>query len=293
MDDYKKLTDFPVRFKLADPSDEYSPLVAGNAYPDAATPDGALTRTRPLPTVQDIKNDFLFGIPLASILTRQPLPDSVIESKILSAIADFEAYTQIPTQEIIKEHVFDFRYEDSLSFNPIPLPYKPITAIYQLGLQTSGKDLVHYPTRWCETSTPISGVIRVVPLFGIYPAGLAVQAGANGNYTYIPYIVSQKNMWPNLWKLVYGCGFRDGCLPYNIYEYIGSLAALMVLSMLSPITFPVTSTSLGIDGLSQGVSGPGPQWLEGRIQDLANRAQSLLQNIVKQYGAGFTLEVLG
>lgn len=287
------LTEKPVRFELEDPNDPFSALVAGPTWVDAALPDGALKRTRGLPSISDIKESFLFGIPLVSTLTRQKLSDNVIQEKINSAISEFESINQILVQPVIKEIVADFKYEDSLTWNPITFPYKPVTAIYELGLQTGGSELVRYPNQWMEIQSPISGMGRIVPLFGIYPSGLALTPASGNQATYVPYLVSQRSSWPNLWKIIYKAGFDDGCLPYNIYEAIGTLAAMHVLSMLGPVIFPINSTALGIDGLSQSSSNPGTSFLQIRMNDLAQKYLSLMDSIKKQFGPSFTLDALG
>jgi hypothetical protein len=287
------LTEKPVRFELEDPDDPFSPLVAGPAWVDAALADGAIKRVRGLPNIEDIKDNFLFGIPLISTLTRQKLPDAVIQEKINSAISEFETFTQILVQPVIKEIVFDFKHEDSLTWNPVTFPYKPVTAIYELSLQTGGSELVRYPNQWMEIQTPIAGLGRIVPLFGIYPSGLALTPASGNQATYVPYLVSQRNQWPNLWKVIYKAGFPDGCLPYNIYEAIGTLAAMHVLSMLGPVIFPINSTALGIDGLSQSASNPGNSFLQIRMNDLSQKYLSLMDSIKKQFAPSFTLDALG
>jgi hypothetical protein len=74
-------------------------------------------------------------------------------------------------------------------------------------------------------------------------------------------------------------GFDEGKLPKVMNEIIGMSAAIDVLSMLST-TNKSNSHSLGIDGMSQSISGQGPQVYDGRIKQLEEQRR-LLMNKVK------------
>ena len=54
---------------------------------------------------------------------------------------------------------------------------------------------------------------------------------------------------------------------------IEKMAAYMVLSTIGHLLFPYGSIGIGLDGTSQSVSTPGPQYLAGRLQQLKEQIQ--------------------
>ena len=94
----------------------------------------------------------------------------------------------------------------------------------------------------------------------------------------------QRTAWvPAYWKITYAAGYGNGQLPYVINEYVGAIAAIEVLSNLAAMFARFTSASLGIDGMSQGVSMPGPNLYALRIQELMERRKKLCSQIRAYY----------
>jgi hypothetical protein len=73
-------------------------------------------------------------------------------------------------------------------------------------------------------------------------------------------------------------GFPDNQIPGVVNELIGITAGIEVLSRVSPL-FKVNSQSISHDGLSQSVSGPGPQVYANRINDLKEKKASMLKQL--------------
>jgi len=84
-------------------------------------------------------------------------------------------------------------------------------------------------------------------------------------------------------------GFRDFLVPDFVNDLIGLTAAIEILSQLGATYAWMTGGSLGIDGLSQSSSGPGPQVFATRIGELKERQAKLMKKF-RNFG-GMSLSV--
>src|SRR6185369_13911889 len=97
-------------------------------------------------------------------------------------------------------------------------------------------------------------------------------------------ILGNRQWIPAYWKITYTSGFKDGMVPRVINELISTIAAMEILSQLAATYARVQSHSLGIDGLSQSVSTPGPAVFQVRIQELTDKRKALVGKIRAKYG---------
>jgi hypothetical protein len=74
-----------------------------------------------------------------------------------------------------------------------------------------------------------------------------------------------------------------------VNQLIGIIAAMQVLSQVAAAYAGSTSTSLGIDGMSQSVSTPGPNRYQIRIEELRAHRALLVKKIKKSYGSKFVV----
>jgi len=92
---------------------------------------------------------------------------------------------------------------------------------------------------------------------------------------------------PALWQATYTTGFKEGRIPSAVNQLLGVIAAMEILSMLAITYSRSSSASLGIDGLSQSVSTPGPALFDVRIAALGEKRKWLVSKLKRQFGLGF------
>ena len=76
------------------------------------------------------------------------------------------------------------------------------------------------------------------------------------------------NDFPGGVRVQYTAGFEENKVPIALIELIENMAAYKLLTFVGPLIFPYNSVGISIDGTSQSVSTPGPQFLAQRIKDL-------------------------
>ena len=86
---------------------------------------------------------------------------------------------------------------------------------------------------------------------------------------------------PSFYRVLVTTGFPENQIPVIVNELIGVTAAIDMLSRIG-VMFRATGTSLGQDGISQSISGPGPNIYATRIEQLQLRQQQII-NQVRQY----------
>jgi hypothetical protein len=89
--------------------------------------------------------------------------------------------------------------------------------------------------------------------------------------------------FPGAVRVKYQAGFEQDKIPAAIVELIENLAAHKLLTFIGPLIFPHTSVGVSMDGVSQSVGTPGPQFLAARIKDLADIIQTQKDTIKSYY----------
>lgn len=257
--------------------------VQGKQYIEGAA-FAAWGRVEPLLTPEQLKTRYLMGVPMV-LRIKDPttgknfiITDEMLQDYIELAVGDGEEETGtviMPTQFVEK---LPFQKQDFESFGYFQLPRRPISSIEALNVTLAdGSDVFDFPTEWIETSNLIHGQLNIIPLaFQGIEAGTGIIGGginAGGGTA-----VFFNSLWNRPWVaalfgVTYTAGWKDGMLPKIVNNLIGTIAAMRVLSQIAAAYALFTSTSLGIDGMSQSVSTPGPQRFAVRMEELkADRA---------------------
>jgi len=248
-------------------------------------------RLEPLITPAQLKDRELWGIDLVSnTKNRQTgrtdvMTDALLADLIEGAAMRTEAYLDItifPVQ-VEEKHAFDrAAYQQ---FGYMQLEKKPIASVQAIDITPSGSNEIIYtvPIEWVETGHLPYGQLYLTPLAqGV--GGSATAYSYSGNAYFIT--VGATGYWnlPGFWRVRYTTGFKDGMVPRHLNDLIGTEAAIAILSMLGATNARAQSQSLGIDGLSQSTSGPGPNIYDTRIKDLEQKKALLTKKCKAMFG---------
>lgn len=276
----------------------FDPMTSRPSFPASGTGghdiEPGFLRFGGIPTVQNVKDNYLFGIPLRSALTKQDLPDSTIQDSIIKAISEIEHSIKLFISPVtIKQERHNYAWNEFyFAFGFLTLNHRPILEVQKLEVSipssTDVENLVEWPTQWLKVYNEF-GTLQLVPLTG---SGSVLVTQVSGGASF-PVRLFNANNFPQFWAVTYRVGMEVDKIPYAIRELIEVISALNILSMLSPIIFPYNSYGISMDGLSQSVSTPGPQWFAARIQTLTDRKQELMGAIRSYYSLNYSLDVLG
>src|SRR5688572_6329697 len=275
-------------------------------YTGSKGPPGALhplnatstvfNRLEPLLTVEQLKSRHLKGIPLTLKIkdpdTKQPyrIMDEELKDYIQVAVDEAEVETGLTLMPTKHENKLPYQRQDFDSLGYLQLPRRPIASIDKLTVRLSdGGDVFTFPTAWIETANLIWGQVNIQPLAfsGVDGANYVVgQESASGTSVFF------NNLWNRPWVAAlfgveYTTGFKDGLMPRVVNDLIGIIASMRVLSMIAAAYAQSTSTSLGIDGMSQSVGTPGPERFRVRIEELKEQRKLLNKKLKKIFGTSF------
>jgi hypothetical protein len=274
-----------------------------SAWPSRASDGGAggYSRGEAFLTPERLKNEFLFGIPLKSPLTGETMSDDTLKSIIRKAAGEVELRCKVDifkTQRVMRLE-FD-RTKWAQGFGQLDLGYPNIYSVEEISIRTvesqstenpnpapeeeDGKLIYRMPLAWIDLdSMGHKGVIHTVPLQTSY-TGVGQVGSYNGAAAAILTVFQQLRFMPAFWYAKFTTGFDDNSVPGPINNLIGYRAALMILSMLGP-TQKYSSKSIGIDGASQSLGGPGNQQFALRAQDLEKQIAELELSIKSYFGS--------
>ena len=257
-------------------------------------------RLEPLLTPEQLRSRYLKGISM-TLRIKDPgtgkffqITDEELKDYIEDAVVTAEEETSLtimPTQFVEK---LPFQKQDFEAFGYWQLPRKPVASIETLTVTLAdGSTIFNFPTQWIETSNLIRGQLNIVPLAfqGLEAGGGVVGGGINaGGGTAIFFNSLWNRPWvAALFGITYTCGFASGLLPRVVNQLIGTIAAMHVLSMIAAAYAAYTSTSLGVDGLSQSVGTSGPQRYQVRMEELKAERALCVKKLKKSYGSKFVV----
>ena len=275
-----------------DPKNTVEPFPAHGSDPSDIEP--GFLRFSAMPTVQDIKDRVLFGIPLKSALTKQTLPDSVIQDAIVKAVSEIEHTLKLYISPVtIKKERHNYHWNDyQYAFGYLQLNQRPILEVQKLEVSipsaNDAENLVEWPTQWIKPFND-HGTIQLTPLSG--SGSILVTQVATG--VSFPVYLFNSQHYPQFWAVTYRCGFENDKIPAMIAGLIETIAGLNILALLGPVLFPYNSYSINIDGLGQSVSTPGPNWFAARLADLGKRKDELYDAARSFYELKWAIDVLG
>jgi hypothetical protein len=276
----------------------FDPQATRPSFPPSGT-DGhdiepGFKRYMPLPTVQDIKDNQLFGIPLQSALTKQKLSDTTIQKAIVKVISELEHELKLYISPVtIKRERHNYHWNEFYyAFGYLQLLQRPVLEVQKLEVSIPSsndpENLVEWPTQWLKTYND-HGTIQLVPMSG--SGSLVVTQVSNGASFPIRYFNADN--YPQFWAVTYRAGFENDKVPAAIVELVEICTAIKILGLIGPVLFPYNSYSINMDGLGQAVSTPGPQWFAGRLQELEKRRDELKDAVRSYYELKWAIDVLG
>lgn len=237
--------------------------------PDGNDITGKFERYKPVPEANDLKNGALFGIPLKSQLTGQEVTDPMIKKYIDSAVSEIEHELDlyITPVEFVEKH--DYRkHEFTWNYNYLQLNHPNVITVSKVELSFSNTEeqgFVDFPLEHVHIM-PQEGVMQLVPAFGTSLSGFLLSAFSGTQFHALRAI--GLNEFPGGVRVTYTSGFEENKVPAAIVELIENIAAYKLLTFVGPLLFPYNSIGISLDGVSQSVSSPGPQFMAQRIKDL-------------------------
>lgn len=265
-----------------------NPFERPKKLPGSSFPEGAFQastgvgRVEPFLTAEVLRSRFLFGIPLASPITKQKITDTDLQDYIKRAANQVEVDAKIEVQPVMKRVRLPFDpalYEKNIW---LECPYKPIQKLSRLFIASAsyantpdenaphpaGAIIYEVPNDWVDLSYASKGRIFVNPINPAFAAvGTAQQAAFSG--AGILQFIGMNGYVPAFWTIeaLFGFCTEDGKIPVIANEAIGAWAANLVLTNLFPL-FRVQGHSLGADGLSQSVTDNFQSLLQAKMQQL-------------------------
>lgn len=257
-------------------------------YPENAQ-DSEFSRLEPLIGYEEIRDRYLFGIPLVSTI-KDPItgknavmtPD-MVKDIIVSAVnmAEIDCKIDIfPVQHRTKLP-FDRNLYDAYGY--FQMPMRPITSIEKIAVTPANQqDVYIVPLEWVEMANAIRGQINIVPMTAAFIQGGFIPAGSTGGAFFLA-ILGNRAWIPAYWQIDCTSGYPNGMMPRIVNDLIGTITAQEILSQLAA-TYRNQSFSQGVDGLSQSVSTPGPQLYKVRMDELEEKRKRLTNRIKALYG---------
>ncbi len=243
----------------------------------------------PVPNIQnstvltpaDIKNNFLYGIPMTNYLG-QTMTDDNIRFHIDSATDWLERELQISIrQRYWQQERHDYVSTDYMNFGTIRLNHVPLLKVVQyLVIYPDTGQTTVFPLDWVQTDAEgLTGEIQLVP--GVGSANAFVIGMGN---SLLPMIFRCADFLPDLFKISYISGFPNNKVPSNILQVIGKKVAIDVLLQVSNSLLGqgIISQSLSIDGMSQSI-GKIPFIYMGQIQMLQKQIDAEISTLRSYY----------
>lgn len=250
--------------------------------------DADYQRTEPAITPEQVVRRFLMGVDLSSQMkdpftgkTLRWTPE-MVKDIIDGATQTAEVECGILIRPVVfkEKHPFDrFAYNSYGYFN---VRQRPVSKVLRIAVTPpNGVDVYSMPLEWVETAYLPRGQINIIPMTAAQVGGDSTgisPASSNGGSFYLT-IVQNRGWVPAYWEISYIAGYSDGMVPRIVNDLIGAITASEILSMLAVTYAKVQSHSLGIDGLSQSVSTPGPQIFVQRLEELEKKRVLLVKKI--------------
>jgi hypothetical protein len=269
---------------------DYTETKAG---PGVMVPERALDTSwkhvEPLVTPQQVRGRHLFGIPMVSAM-RDPLTnkpqvytDDLIKDTIDRAVAQLESEAHIDVFPVQRDEKAAFDRAEYQQFGYFKTRSRPVASIESLAIvPPTNEHIYEVPLQWVETSYLRWGQINLIPLGNAVAYSNVAQVGSGG--ALFLSIFGQQPWTPAFWNIRYTSGYPDGLVPKIVNELIGVIAAMEVLSQLAATYGKSSGHSLGIDGLSQSISTPGPQIFKVRMDELQLKRDKFIKKVKVYYG---------
>jgi hypothetical protein len=257
----------------------------------------AFSRYIDLPTPTSMRSTVLFGLPLRSFMTNEPLPDSTIQHYIDEAVSEVEHTLDMYIAPVTFQERHDYsRHLFFWSFGYMKVNHGPILDVSRFQLSFNNGQgapgsvpLVDIPLEFVHVQ-PQDQTLQLVPAQGVSISGLIVSIYSGlGFHAFNSQALSY---WPGAILVEYRAGFENGKVPALLAGLIENLAAYKMLSIMGPLFFPHNSVSIGIDGTSQSVGTLGPAFLKQRMDELDKIVQQQLDTAKGYYQKKFMIDFI-
>lgn len=261
----------------------------GALYPENAV-DADKSRMEPLIDPNQMESRYLWGIPLVSKMkdpvTNRPakITPEQMQDLIDGAVSTAEAECHIDISPVRRQEKQAFDRNAYESFGFFKTNHRPVATIDKVAVTpASNTDVYSLPLEWVETAYLPRGQVNIIPMTAAFIQGGFTPSGSTGGAFFMS-AMGNRSWVPAYWMIEYTSGYKDNMVPRLINDLIGAIVALEILGMLAATYAQTQSHSLGIDGLSQSVSTPGPQIFAVRMQQLEEKRGLLVKKIKKMHG---------
>jgi hypothetical protein len=263
--------------------------------PDSASTDGqgSFERYEPMLTVQQLKDRYLFGIPLVSMLPdpvtkkRAELTDEMLKDRIRIACStvELELGIFITPVEITRRLPFDRAEYRQLGF--FRLPDAPVLKVTSLKVTTADSTPVYtVPNEWVDPGQLKMGQVNIIPLMPAFIGqGGTLPSFDAGGAAWLS-ILGQSGWVPSYWQMVYIAGMEEGAIPVMVNELVGIVAAIDTLALLAA-TNRIASYGLSLDAASQNVNSGGPSVYDSAIEKLELRKKTVMGRLKAKWNRKF------
>jgi len=236
-----------------------------------------------LPTVAELKSDYLFGIPLTDP-NGNTYSDAAMARWITRAVSTIESELGICiSRTTIADEPHDYRVEEYSQYCFVQLFKVPVISVTSVVAKYAGQEIMTFPSEWIKLLEG-HGQIQLVPTTG----SLGYILLGRGSGSLLPLIAGALNNMPFLFEITYEAGFSDTAIPADIYDVIAMQACIGILNIHGDLVLApgVSSASLSFDGLSQNLStiksAQGGAYA-GRVSQYQNAMKDLLPVLKKKY----------
>jgi hypothetical protein len=260
--------------------------------PNGEDSTGQFSRYMPLPTAENLKKRALFGIPLKSQLTGETIDDETIKFYIDSAVSELEHELDlyITPVQFVEKHDYS-KHEFTWNYNYTKLQHPNVLQVQKVELSFSNQpqvQFIEFPLEMVNIMHQ-EGVLQLVPATGVALSGYAL--ATMGGAQFYALWLGGTTSFPGALRVTYTSGFEDGKVPAAIVNLIENMAAYKLLTFIGPLLFPHTSIGISIDGTSQSVGTPGPQFLAQRIKDLEGIIEKAKDAIKTYYQRRYQIDM--
>ena len=200
-------------------------------------------------SVDDLKQFYLFGLPLIDPRTGEPLPDSFFQYYIDGAVTYTENILDVDLRQKTRlNEKHDFVKPDYERYAWLKLLHQPVVSVSEVRMSVDGSDenaVVLNPEGYRVDYA--AGHFEDQPLNNdqlIASIGL--------NTLWVPFYSTYRKYAPQVFAVDYVSGFGPGMLPADLRELVGRVAAIGPLSVLGDLIAGVgiAGNHVGLDMLS-------------------------------------------
>lgn len=237
-------------------------------------------RFESVPTADDIKARYLFGVPFEDE-NGDLISADTINYYVNVAISRFEETFDQPLlpRRFVESH--DYKFQDYSKYGFIQLFHFPVLSIDQFQVQIiPATTLLDFPVEWYKIAYQ-TGQLQITPNTAAVSSFLMSGAGD------LPRVFAARSYFPHLLKINYVAGFQKDKIPAISIHWICLYASIQLLRIAGDIIFGagIQNTSIGLGGLSQsiGTTKGGGGAFQGRINEYKEELKEVGKEIRRFY----------